>query len=98
MNTLKIIGNITHSTTTEFQQAVFLNDASIAYEALDSLLEGGWYPENAISEWTDIAVLDEKYYAAYGEDAVTASDSKLIYVEIEPTKGMIKEFQYFKQY
>lgn len=99
MNTLKTIGNIVHSRTNEFQQAVFLNDASIAYETLDEILgPGGWYPENAQSEWTDIAVLDGKYYAAFGEDSVMAQDAKLIYIEVEPTENMIKEFEYFKQY
>lgn len=98
MTTIKTIGNVTHSRTSEFQKAVFINDASAAYEVLDELLEAGWYPENAQAEWTDIAVLDGKYYAAFGEDAVTASDAKLIYVEIEPTSGMVKEFEYFQQY
>ncbi len=99
MNTkIKTIGKVNHSRTSEFQQAVFLSNASVAYEVLDELLESGWYPEDAQSEWTDIAVLDDKYYACFGEDAVTASDANLIYVEIEPTQGMISEFEYFKQY
>ena len=98
MNTLKTIGNINHGRTSEFQKAIFLNDASVAYDVLDELLETGWYPENNMDAWTDIAVLDEKYYAAFGEDAVTVSDAKLIYVEIKPTAGMISEFEYFKQY
>ena len=98
MKTVKTIGNVTNSRTSEFQQAVFLNDASVAYEVLDELLESGWYPEDAQSEWTDIAVLDDKYYACFGEDAVTASDAKLIYVEIEPTASMISEFEYLKHH
>lgn len=98
MNTVTAIGNITHSRTSEFQNAVFLNDPSTAYEVLDELLDSGWYPEDAQSEWTDIAVLDDKYYACFGEDAVTTSDAKLIYVEIEPTALMISELEYFKQY
>lgn len=98
MNTIKTIGNVTHSRTSEFQKAVFINDASVAYEILDELIEGDWYPFDTDCAWTDIAVIDGKYYAAFGEDSVFASDSKLIYVEIEPTRGMIKEFEYFKQY
>ena len=98
MNTQKTMGNVTHSRTSEFQKAVFLNDASVAYEILDELLQAGWYPNDNTDAWTDIAVLDEKYYAAFGEDSVTASDANLIYVEIEPSAGMIKEFEYFKQY
>lgn len=98
MNTVKTIGKVNHSRTSEFQQAVFLNDPSVAYEVLDELLESGWYPENAQSEWTDIAVLDGKYYAAFGEDSVMVQDAKLIYIEVEPTENMIKEFEYFKQY
>lgn len=97
MATLKTIGSINNSMTSEFQQAVFLNDAAIAYETLDELLDAGWYPENAQSEWTDISVLDGKYYACFGEDSVMANDAKLIYVEIVPTENMKKELEYFKQ-
>jgi hypothetical protein len=76
-----------------------LNDPSVAYEILDSLLgPGGWYPENTDCAWTDIAVLDEKYYAAFGEDSVMTSDAKMIYIEIEPTASMVEEYEYFKQY
>ncbi len=92
------IGAITTGTTSEFQKATFINDPYLAYEALDSVLYSGWYPENAQTEWTDIAVLDEKYYAVFGEDVVTASDSKAIYIEVEPTTSMIKEYEYLKQY
>jgi hypothetical protein len=92
------IGAITTGTTSEFQKATFINDHSLAYEALGSVLDSGWYPENAQTEWTDIAVLDEKYYAVFGEDSVMASDSKAIYIEVEPTASMIKEYEYLKQY
>ena len=95
---MKTIGNITQSTTSEFQQALFLNDPSTAYEILDELLESNWYPEDAETEWTDIVVMDGKYYAAFGCDAVTVSDANLIYIEIEPTELMIKEYQYFQSY
>lgn len=95
---MKTIGAITAGTTSEFQKATFINDPSLAYEALDSVLDSGWYPENAQTEWTDIAVLDEKYYAVFGEDVVTASDSKAIYIEVEPTASMVKEYEYLKQY
>ena len=98
MNTVKTIGNVNHSKTSEFQSAVFLNDASVAFEVLNELLEAGWYPENTDCAWTDIAVFEDKYYAAFGEDAVTVSDAELIYVEIEPTPGMVKEFEYYQQY
>ena len=98
MSTVKTIGNVTHSRTAKFQKAVFLNDPSVAYEVLNELLEAEWYPENTTDAWTDIAVIDEKYYAAFGEDNVMASDAKMIYVEIEPTPGMVKEFEYYKQY
>lgn len=96
---MKTIGNSTHTRTSEFQKATFLNDSSIAYDILDSLLgPGGWYPEDTDTAWTDIAVLDGKYYAAFGEDSVMTEDAKLIYVEIEPTKGMIENFEYFSKY
>lgn len=89
---MKTIGNLTHSWTSEFQKANFLNDSSVAYSVLDGLLgPGGWYPENSTDAWTDIAVMDGKYYAAFGEDSVMASDARLIYVEIEPTESMRKE-------
>jgi hypothetical protein len=69
----KTIGSLTNSRTSEFQGATFLNDASVAYNILDELLgPGGWYPENTTDAWTDIAVLDGKYYAAFGEDSVMA--------------------------
>lgn len=87
MTTVKTIGNITNSRTSEFQQAVFLNDASVAYEILDELLESGWYPQDATTEWTDIAVLDDKYYACFGEDSVM-TDSEIIYIQIEPIASM----------
>lgn len=95
---MKTIGKITHGQTNEFQGATFLNDASIAYEILDELLNAGWYPENADTEWTDIAVLDDRYYACFGEDAVTAQSANIIYVEIVPTQSMIDNYNYFRQY
>lgn len=98
MTHLKTVGNITYGNTNKFQQAIFLNDPSIAYELLDTLLSPGWYPENAQSEWTDIAVLDGKYYATFGEDSVMTNNAQLIYIEIEPTENMKKDFEYFKQY
>lgn len=98
MSTIKTIGNVTHSRTSEFQKAFFLNDAAIAYEVLDSVLDSGWYPENTTDAWTDIAIIDDKYYAAFGEDAVTVQDAALIYIQIEPTPLMVKENEYFKRY
>lgn len=95
---MKVIGNVTHSTTQEFQCATFLNDAMAAYDILDELLEDGWYPQDTDAAWTDIAVLDDKYYAAFGEDNVGAQNAALIYVEIEPSAGMIRDYDYFKQY
>ena len=65
---------------------------------LNELLEADWYPENTDCAWTDIAVFEDKYYAVFGEDSVYASDAELIYVEIEPTPGMVKEFEYYQQY
>lgn len=97
-NSIKTTGSLTNTRTSEFQSAVFLNDAAIAYEILDEILgPGGWYPDDNMSAWTDIAV-DEKYYAVFGEDSVTASDAGCIYVEIEPTPSMVSEYEYFKQY
>lgn len=91
---MKTIGEITHSRTSEFQNAIFLNDPAIAYAILDTHLgPGGWYPENTGCYWTDIAVHEERYYAAYGEDSVMTQDAKMIYIEIEPTAGMKKTFE-----
>ena len=95
--TVKTIGQLTHSYTSEFQGAKFLSDYSAeAYEILDTLLEEGWYPENTDCTWTAIAVLDGKYYAAFGEDSVTTQSAKLIYVEIDPTEGIKKEYEYIE--
>lgn len=95
MKTIKTIGSLTYSHTSEFQQAVFLNDPYAAYEVLDERLgPGGWYPENTDRGWTDIAVLEGKYYAAFGEDSVMTQDAKLVYIEIEPTSKMKEEFNY----
>src|SRR5690606_26407761 len=99
METIKTIGSLTYSHTGEFQQAVFLNDPYTAFEVLDELLAGcwyPWYPENT-NCWTDIAVLEGKYYAAFGEDSVMTQDAKLVYIEIEPTSKMEEEFNYIKQ-
>lgn len=98
MNTVKTIGRVNHSRTSEFQQAVFLNYHQVAFEILDSLLKEGWYPENKMDAWADIAVEDDIYYAVFGEDSVGAEDAKCIYVEIEPTEEMISDFEYFKQF
>lgn len=95
---MKTIGTLTHSTTSEFHGAKFLNDSSTAYYILDNILVTGWYPLITDCAWTDIAVVDGKYYAAFGEDSVMTNDSELIYIEIKPTKLMIKEYEYFKQY
>lgn len=95
---MKTIGSITHGSTSEFQQATFLNDSFAAYTILDEELDPGWYPEDPCCAWTDIAVLDGKYYAAFGEDSVMTQDAKLIYIEIEPSASMKKEYEYIKQY
>lgn len=95
----KSTGNVTHTRTSAFQRAVFLNDPSTAYETLDELLgPGGWYPENNMDAWTDIGVEDGKYYAVYGADSVHAENAECIYVQIEPTERMKKEYDYFQQY
>ena len=98
-SSIKTTGSLTNTRTSEFQSAVFLNDAAIAYEILDEI-QGprGWYPDYNMSAWTDIAVMDEKYYAVFGEDSVTAAAAGCIYVEIEPTPSMVSEYEYFKQY
>lgn len=97
---MKTIGNLTTGTTSDFnfQKTCILNESGLAYNILDELMPEGWYPENAETEWTDILVLDGKYYAAFGEDSLTVNNAKVVYIEIEPSENMIKEYEYFKQY
>jgi hypothetical protein len=98
MNTVKTIGDVTHGVTSDFQGAIFLNSAYLAYEILDKLLNEGWFPADSVCGWTDIAVNKEKYYAVYGEDSVMVQGARLIYTEIEPTADMIKRFESFQQH
>lgn len=95
-NSIKTIGNVRESRTSNFRGAYALNEPSIAYEILTDL-EAIEYPEDAETEWTDVLFHDEKYYAAFGEDSLM-SDCRLVYVEIEPTASMIKTVEYNKQY
>jgi len=95
---MKTIGTVNYGKTSEFQRAVFLNDASLAFEILNDILDEGWYPENSCDAWTDVAVFDDKYYVIFGEDSVMTQNAKIIYIEIEATKGMISEYEYFKKY
>ncbi|HEU0227251.1 MAG TPA: hypothetical protein VFQ86_05915 [Arachidicoccus soli] len=96
---IKTIGGLTNSRTHEFQHAVFLNDSAIAYAILDDINgPGGWYPESEMTAWTDIAVLEDEYYAVFGMDSVSAQNAYCQYIQIEPTESMISEYEYFKQY
>jgi hypothetical protein len=95
---MKTIGNLTHARTREFSGATFLNESNAADNILNQLLPDGWYPQDNADAWTDIAVMDGKYYACFGEDSTSASDAKMIYIEIQPTKEMKANYEYFKQY
>lgn len=97
MTTLTIIGNVTNSRTSYFQNAIVLNEESLAYEVLQSVLGNDFYPENADTEWTDILVKDGKYFACFGEDSLM-TDTSLTYVQVEPTKSMIDAYNYSLTY
>lgn len=81
--TIKTVGGVVTGFTDEFQDGVALNQPALAYEILDTVLDEGWYPEDACTEWVDIIVVDGHYYAIFGDDALTCSQTELTYIEID---------------
>lgn len=97
MEKLKTIGNTTTTNTSFFRNAICLNEANLAHETLKKVLGDNYYPNNATSEWTDILVLDNEYYACFGEDSLT-TDTQIVYIQVEPTESLIKSYEYFSQF
>ncbi len=84
METLK---TLSYTLTSNFQKALALNDPSEAYSLLKSA--GFEWPEDATeSAWCDILFYENKYYAVFGEDNLTASEATAVFVEVEYQKNM----------
>lgn len=95
MTTLNTIGSTTHSMTSFFQNAIILNEPSLAYDILQTVLGDDFYPKDAQNEWTDILVKDNEYFACFADDSLM-TDTSIIYIQIEPTNSMIQAYDYLK--